>query len=92
MKILKTKALIVLMEIAEEVRNGITPELKQKFRSTPCSKPWCEEDISCAECPLDELVERYVVCDHLLHGDRATDWEEMEGGKEHGELDGEGDT
>ena len=71
--------------LAAYEKDGYSEELVRRFRGQPCPGP-------CEGCPLDKQVGRYVVCDHLLHGDRATDWEEIEGGKEYGKLDGEGDT
>ena len=73
---MKTEALKALFEeiLTEYKETGRTKELWNKFREVMCLWP-------CAECPLDKQVGRYVVCDHLLHGDRATDWEEMEGGE-----------
>lgn len=63
----KSERLKRLARIAERYKaSGHTEKLVERFRKAGCDK------ILCSECPTDELVGEYIICDHLIHGASAT--------------------
>lgn len=48
---------------------GYSEELAKEFRETSC-----ELIKLCSDCPMDKMVGNVIPCDHLIHGDRVTNW------------------